>query len=618
MIAPSDAARPSHFIRQIIERDLAAGTYRSRHDAGTPGDAAHHAAGPLDAARIRTRFPPEPNGYLHIGHAKSICLNFGLALEYGGVCHLRFDDTNPEKEEQEYVDSIKDSVRWLGFDWVVPDPSGSGGTRSHLYHASDYFDFMYRAAEALIEAGHAYVDEQSADEMRLHRGDFNTPGTPSPYRDRTPAEHLARFRAMRDGDLPDGAAVLRAKIDMSSPNINLRDPALYRIKRATHHATADRWCIYPMYTYAHPIEDALENITHSICTLEFEDQRPFYDWLLDTLCTLGLLAQPRPQQVEFARLNLTYIVTSKRKLRQLVDEGHVDGWDDPRMPTLVGMRRRGYTPESIRLLAERSGVSKSGGWIDYGSLDIALRDDLDPKAPRANAVLDPLPLRLVNFAEVFGSDEHREPCHAPSLPGGHAASPGAPPPADAATPPAQRAFALTRDVWIERDDYMAVPGKGYFRLYPPQPDASGKVGPGGRVRLKYGYVIECCGDEKDADGSVTRVLARLVPDTKSGTPGASAIKVKGVVTWVGAGDALEAEFRLYDRLFTEAQPDAGGRDMLSVLNPNSKRVAHGYVEPGLASARPGERFQFERHGYFVADASDHRDGRHVFNRTTTL
>ncbi|MEO7151835.1 MAG: glutamate--tRNA ligase family protein, partial [Burkholderiaceae bacterium] len=353
-------------------------------------------------------------------------------------------------------------------------------------------------------------------------------------------------------------------------------------------------------------------------TLEFEDQRPFYDWLLDTLCTLGLLAQPRPHQYEFARLNLTYIVTSKRKLRQLVAEGHVEGWDDPRMPTLVGMRRRGYTPASIRLLAERSGVSKSGGWIDYGALDIALRDDLDPKAPRANAVLDPLPLRLINFAEVFGSDAHREPCHAPSLPGSQAAAPGAQPHADAATPSAQRAFALTRDVWIEREDYMAVPAKGYFRLYPPQADAHGNLGAGGRVRLKYGYVIECCGHEQDAAGTVTRVLARLVPDTKSGTPGASAIKVKGVVTWVGAGDALEAEFRLYDRLFTEAQPDAGGRDMLSVLNPHSKRVVRGVVEPGLASARPGERFQFERHGYFVADASDHRDGRRVFNRTTTL
>ena len=603
MNVPSDAAKPSHFLRQVIERDLAQGTYAGRHFAGTPGDAAHHAAGPLDTARIRTRFPPEPNGHLHIGHAKSICLNFGLARDYGGVCHLRFDDTNPEKEEQEYVQAIEDSVRWLGFDWTAPDPVHPGALRSHLYHASDYFDFMYRAAEALIEAGQAYVDEQSADEMRANRGDFGHPGTPSPQRGRSPAENLERFREMRDGKLADGAAVLRAKIDMASPNINLRDPALYRIKRATHHNTGDTWCIYPMYTYAHPIEDALENITHSICTLEFEDQRPFYDWLLESLCDLGLLARPRPHQYEFARLNLTYIVTSKRKLRQLVDEGHVDGWDDPRMPTLIGMRRRGYTPESIRLLAERSGVSKSGGWIDYASLDIALRDDLDPKAPRANAVLDPLALRLVNFAEIFGSDAHREPCHAPRLPHADAQSSGA-----------QREFALTRDLWIERDDFMPVPAKGYFRLYPPQGDA----GAGGRVRLKYGYIVECCGYEHDAAGMVTRVLARLVADTKSGTPGASAVKVKGVITWVGAGDAVEAEFRLYDRLFTQAQPDAGGRDFLSVLNPNSKRSVRGYVEPGLAAVQPGERFQFERHGYFIADPVDHGPACRVFNRTATL
>ncbi|HZE91692.1 MAG TPA: glutamine--tRNA ligase, partial [Rhizobacter sp.] len=383
--------RPSNFLRQIIEGDLARDTYAARKFAGTPGDAAHHAAGPPDPARIRTRFPPEPNGYLHIGHAKSICLNFGLARDYGGACHLRFDDTNPEKEEQEYVDSILDAVQWLGFDWHA---EFNGQTTSHLYYASNYFGFMYRAAEALIGAGLAYVDEQSADEMRAHRGDFSKPGTDSPFRSRAPAENLARFREMRDGRHADGSMVLRARIDMASPNINLRDPALYRIKRATHHNTGDTWCIYPMYTYAHPIEDALENITHSICTLEFEDQRPFYDWLLDQLCTLGLLAQPRPHQYEFARLNLTYIVTSKRKLKQLVDEGHVNGWDDPRMPTIVGLRRRGYTPESLQLLAERSGVSKAGGWIDYSSLDIALRDDLDPKAPRACAVLDPLKLKL--------------------------------------------------------------------------------------------------------------------------------------------------------------------------------------------------------------------------------
>jgi len=577
---------PSNFLRQIIERDLAQGIYASRHFAGTPGDAAHHAAGPLDAAKIRTRFPPEPNGYLHIGHAKSICLNFGLARDYGGVCHMRFDDTNPEKEEQEYVDSILDAVKWLGFDWQ------QNGT-NHLFYASNYFEFMYRAAEALIGAGLAYVDEQTADEMRHNRGDFGTPGTNSPFRARTPAENLARFREMRDGQHADGAMVLRAKIDMASPNINLRDPALYRIKRATHHNTGDTWCIYPMYTFAHPIEDALENITHSICTLEFEDQRPFYDWLLDQLCTLGLLAQPRPHQYEFARLNLTYIVTSKRKLKQLVDEKHVNGWDDPRMPTIVGLRRRGYTPESLQLMAERSGVSKAGGWIDYSSLEIALRDDLDPKAARACVVLDPLKLKLTNFVELFGSESHQEPCHAPVHPGHPERG--------------QRQFSFTNELWVERDDFMEVPVKGYQRLYP-----------GNKTRLKYGHVIECTGCEKDAQGNITAVLAQIVPDTKSGTPGADAIKVKGVITWVSASTGVPAEVRLYDRLFTEAQPDAGGRDFLSVLNPNSNKVVTAFVEPGLASAQADEKFQFERHGYFVADRHDHAPGKLVFNRATTL
>ncbi|MDL2337863.1 MAG: glutamine--tRNA ligase/YqeY domain fusion protein [Pseudomonadota bacterium] len=601
---PPDDVKPSNFLRQVIERDLAQGTYASRTFAGTPGDAAHHAAGPLDPARIRTRFPPEPNGYLHIGHAKSICLNFGLARDYGGVCHMRFDDTNPEKEEQEYVDGILDAVKWLGFGWETPDPLNPGATRSHLYFASNYFDFMYRAAEALITAGHAYVDEQTPDQMRANRGDFNTPGTDSPFRSRTPDENLARFREMRDGLLADGAAVLRAKIDMASANINLRDPAIYRIKRATHHNTGDTWCIYPMYTYAHPIEDALENITHSICTLEFEDQRPFYDWLLDTLCTLGLTKQPRPHQYEFARLNITYIVTSKRKLKQLVDEGHVQGWDDPRLPTLVGMRRRGYTAESLQLLAERSGVSKAGGWLDYASIDIALRDDLDPKAPRACAVLDPLKLKLTNFADVFGSESHREPCHAPV----HPAHPER----------GQRDFVLTNEVWIEREDFMEVPSKGFFRLSPPRTDAAGVAQPGSRSRLKYGYVIECTGCEKDEAGQVTAVLATLVPDTKSGTPGADAVKVKGVITWVSVATAIAAEVRLYDRLFTEAQPDAGGRDFLSVLNPLSKKIVSAYLESSLATAQPDDRFQFERHGYFVADRKDHASGHPVFNRTTTL
>jgi glutaminyl-tRNA synthetase len=585
MTAPPDEPKSSNFLRQIIERDLSQGRYAGRHHAGTPGDAAHHGAGPLDPAAIRTRFPPEPNGYLHIGHAKSITLNFGLAAEYGGVCHMRFDDTNPEKEEQEYVDSILDAVQWLGYGWQAHGVS-------HLYQASDYFDFMYRAAEALVEAGHAYVDEQSADAMRAHRGDFTTPGTDSPFRARPPAENLARLREMRDGKHADGAMVLRAKIDMASPNINLRDPALYRIKHAEHHNTGTRWCIYPMYTYAHPIEDALEGITHSICTLEFEDQRPFYDWLLDTLCTLGLLAQPRPHQYEFARLNVTYVITSKRKLKALVDEKIVSGWDDPRLPTLVGLRRRGYTPEAIRLMCERAGTSKAGGWTDYASLDSALRDDLDPKAARAMVVLDPLKLVLTNWDVLMGAGSV-DACSAPVHPG-HAER-------------GRREFGIGRALWIERDDFMETPTKGYFRLFP-----------GNKVRLKYGHVIQCTGCTKDADGNITEVQAELVPDTKSGTPGADAVKVKGVITWVAAHDGVAAEVRLYDRLFTEAQPDAGGRDFKASLNPASCSVVQAIVEPALAAAHADDKFQFERHGYFVADRVDHRAGRLVFNRTTTL
>ena len=491
----------------------------------------------------------------------------------------------PQKEEQEYVDAIIDAVRWLGFSWEA------NGT-SHLYFASSYFDFMVRAAEALIGAGLAYVDEQSAEEMRASRGDFNTPGTDSPHRTRTPAENLARFRAMQAGELADGAAVLRAKIDMASPNINLRDPALYRIKRATHHATGDRWCIYPMYTYAHPIEDALENITHSICTLEFEDQRPFYDWLLDALCDLGLLARPRPHQYEFARLNVTSVITSKRRLKQLVDERIVAGWDDPRMPTIAGLRRRGYTPEAIRLLCERAGTSKAGGWTDYASLDAALRDDLDPKAARAMAVLDPVRLVLTNWDEVMGAGTI-DACSAPL----HPAHPER----------GRRTFGIGREVWIERDDYLPAPTKGWFRLYP-----------GNKVRLKYGHVVECTGATTGADGRVTEVQARLVPDTKSGTPGADAVKVKGVITWVGVHDGVPAEVRLYERLFTEDQPDAGGRDFLASLNPASLRVVQAIVEPSLAAAKNEERIQLERHGYFVADSVDHAPGRPVFNRTTTL
>ena len=583
MSAPeNEAPRASNFLRHQIEHDLAAGTYDGRTFGTGPGDAQHHAVGEPDPARIRTRFPPEPNGYLHIGHAKSICLNFGLARDYGGVCHLRFDDTNPEKEEQEYVDAIKAMVQWLGWRW-----------EPHLYEASSYFDFMYRAAEALIEAGLAYVDEQTPEAMRETRGDFGKPGTNSPFRDRSPAAHLARFREMRDGQHADGAMVLRAKIDMASPNINLRDPTLYRIKHAEHHATGNTWCIYPMYTFAHPIEDALERITHSICTLEFEDQRPFYDWLLEHLADLGLLARPLPKQYEFGRLNLNHVVTSKRKLRQLVEEGVVAGWDDPRMPTLVGLRRRGFTPESLRAMVEATGVTKQNAWIDDTVLDQALRAHLEPLAPRAFAVLQPLKLKLTNHAEVFGSLDHREPCSAAAHP--HRPELG------------HRAFSLGPELWIEREDFMETPTKGYFRLYP-----------GNKVRLKSGYVIECTGAEKDADGQVTAVLATVVPDTKSGTPGADAVKVKGTIGWVGAHEAVAAEVRLYERLFTEAQPDAGGRNFLEFVNPNSLRVVQAFVEPSLAGAAADQRWQFERHGYFVTDRVDHRADRPVFNKITGL
>ena len=592
---PEDAPKVSNFLRQIIESDLAQGTYAQRKWAGTPGDAAHHANGNPDPAKIRTRFPPEPNGYLHVGHAKSICLNFGLARDYGGVCHMRFDDTNPEKEDTEYVNSILDAVKWLGFNW---DANGT----SHLYQASDYFDFMYRAAEFLIQAGLAYVDEQSPEDMRLNRGDFNTPGKDSPFRVRTTAENLARFREMRDGQLADGAAVLRAKIDMASPNINMRDPAIYRIRRATHHNTGDAWCIYPMYTFAHPIEDALEQITHSICTLEFEDQRPFYDWLMARLseshtCSDGsqlgaLLASPNPKQYEFARLNLTYVITSKRKLAQLVNEGKVNGWDDPRMPTIVGLRRRGYTPESLQLFAERIGVTKSDSWIDYSTLEGCLRDDLDPKAARAMAVLDPIQLTITNWDALMGEGTLDD-CHAPVHP--HHAEWG------------QRHFKFGKHLWIERNDYEEVPSKGFFRLYP-----------GNKVRLKYGHIIECTGANKDANGQVTEVLAQLIPDTKSGTPGSDSVKVKGVITWVSQNDAVKAEVRLYDRLFTEAHPDAGGKDFLASLNPDSLKVIEAFVEPALVSSQPDDKFQFERHGYFVADRSDHSASKPVFNRCTGL
>ncbi len=597
--APDAPAKTSNFLRQAIESDLDKGTYAQRRWGGSPGDAAHHAAGQPDPAKIRTRFPPEPNGYLHIGHAKSICINFGLARDYGGVCHLRFDDTNPEKEDTEYVRSIKESVQWLGFGW-------DNGGESNLYQASDYFDFMYRAAEHLIEAGHAYVDEQTAEQMRIHRGDFSKPGVDSPFRSRTPQENLARFREMRGGRHEDGSMVLRAKIDMASPNINLRDPAIYRIRRATHHNTGDAWCIYPMYTYAHPIEDALEQITHSFCTLEFEDQRPFYDWLLERLTqqtTLpdgrvvgGLLAAPPPRQYEFSRLNLTYVITSKRKLAQLVYDHKVSGWDDPRMPTIVGLRRRGYTPASLQLFAERIGVTKSDSWIDYATLEGCLREDLELKAHRGMAVLNPVKLVLTNWDETFEAG-HLEPCTLPALP--HVP--------EGMEPPAPRHFSMGKEVWIEREDYEETPPKGYKRLFP-----------GNKVRLKGGFVIECTGATKGADGQTTEVRATVIPGTKSGTPGADSVKAKAAITWVGVADGIKAEVRMYDRLFLDAQPDAGGKDFIESLNPDSLKVVTAIVEPSLAKAKPGEPFQFERHGYFVADCVDHAANKPVFNLAVGL
>jgi len=567
----------SNFIRAVIESDLEQGKYAQRTWGGQPGPAAVHARAPRDEARIRTRFPPEPNGYLHIGHAKSIYLNFGLARDYGGACHLRFDDTNPEKEEQEYVESILESVRWLGFDWGP-----------HLYYASDYFDLMYEAAEHLIGAGHAYVDSQSAEEMRRARGTLTEPGRNSPFRDRSSAENLRLFRDMRDGKYPDGAHVLRAKIDMAAPNINMRDPVIYRIRKASHHRTGDKWCIYPMYTYAHPIEDALENVTHSICTLEFEDQRPFYDWLLERLADGGLLARPLPQQIEFARLNLTYVVLSKRKLIQLVEEGRVAGWDDPRMPTLVGARRRGHTPEGFRLFAERIGVSKADSWIEYGVLEDCMREDLNGRAERRIAVLDPVKLVIDNYPE-----DREEACHAPN----HPQKPDL----------GRRAVPFSKELWIEREDVTEQPPKGYFRLYP-----------GNEVRLRYAYIVKCERLEKDAAGRITAVHCTYDPGTKSGTPGAEKTKVKGNIHWVSARHAVRGEVRLYDRLFRVANPGAGERDFLLDLNPDSKQAAAAWLEPALCDARAEERFQFERHGYFIADLKDSRPGAPVFNRTVTL
>jgi glutaminyl-tRNA synthetase len=531
----------SNFIKQIIEADLASGKHQT----------------------IVTRFPPEPNGYLHFGHAKSIVLNFGLAEIYGGRCNLRFDDTNPEKEEQEYVDSIQEMVKWLGYDC------------GKALYASDYFDVMYQCAEYLVTAGLAYADSQSPEQMQHNRGSFTEPGKNSPYRNRSAAENLALLREMKDGKHPDGAHVLRAKIDMGSPNINLRDPALYRIKRATHHRTGDRWCIYPMYTYAHPIEDAHEGVTHSLCTLEFEDQRPFYDWLLENLAQGGLVKRPLPQQIEFARLNLTHVALSKRKLVQLVEEGHVDGWDDPRLPTLAGARRRGYTPEGFKRFAERIGVSKANQVIDFSVLEDCMREHLNEVAPRRMAVLDPIKLVIENYPA--GQEET---CAVPN----HPQKP------DWGT----RDVPFSRELWIERQDFQEVPPTGYFRLFPEN-----------MVRLRYGYVVKCTGYDRSTD----TVKCTYFPDSKSGTEGANKYKVKGNIHWVSVKHAHAARVTLYERLFK-----ASAAEGVEQLNPGSLATVASQLEPCLRATPAGEPLQFERHGYFVVDLAD----ASTFNRTVSL
>ncbi len=550
-----------NFILGEIERDLAAGRY----------------------AHVVTRFPPEPNGYLHFGHAKSIILNFELARRFGGRCHLRFDDTNPETESEEYARAIEEAVRWLGYDWGA-----------HRYYAADYFDIMYRCAEVLIERGLAYVDSQPPEAIRAQRGTLTEPGVNSPYRNRPAQESLALFRRMRAGEFPDGAHVLRARIDMASPNLNLRDPIIYRIKHMAHYRTGQKWCLYPTYTFAHPIEDAIEGVTHSICTLEFEDQRPFYEWLLEALADAGVFARPLPRQIEFARLNLEYTVLSKRKLIELVERGVVRGWDDPRLPTLAGGRRRGYCPEGFRLFAERIGVAKADSWIDYAVFEEAQRDALNDIAPRRIAVLEPLELVITNWppGQVVW-------CAAPNHP--------------VYENWGKRLLPMTGRLWIERDDFMTEPVKGFKRL-----------SPGAEVRLRYGFVIRCTGFERAADGRVQRVLAEYYPDSQSGTPGADAYKPKGAIHWLSAEHAVPAELRRYDRLFVSprpgsgANPDGSERSFLDDLNPNSLRVSRVYVEPAAAESPPESRMQFERHGYFVTDRYEHRPDAPVFNLTVAL
>ena len=543
-------ATSSNFIYNIIDEDLKSG----KHPEG-----------------IHTRFPPEPNGYLHIGHAKSICLNFGTAEKYAGLCNLRFDDTNPTKEDTEYVDSIQEDIKWLGFSW---------GNRR--YYASDYFEKLYEYACALIKQGLAYVDDLTAEEIRAYRGTLTEPGRESPYRNRSVAENMALFHRMKEGEFPDGSRVLRAKIDMASPNITMRDPVIYRIAHAVHHRTGDAWCIYPMYDFAHPLSDAIENITHSLCTLEFEDHRPFYDWLLEVL---GFDKNTRPRQIEFARLNVTNTITSKRKLRQLVEEGHVRGWDDPRMPTLSGLRRRGYTPASIRDFCERIGVAKSNSTVDVAMLEHCVREDLNEHAARVMAVLHPLKVVLTNYPE----DKSEE-----LLAENHPTRGG------------KRYVPFSRELYIEREDFMEEPPKKFFRLRP-----------GGEVRLKHAYIIKCEEVVKDEKGEITELRCTYDPESKSG--GASANrKVKGTLHWVSANDALDAEVRLYDYLLKTGEEVEEGADFIASLNPHSLEVIEGAkVEPSLARTAEGTHYQFLRTGYFVVD-KDTRPDRLVFNRVVGL
>jgi len=565
---PADSHEKRDFIRQIVREDLASG----KHQA------------------IKTRFPPEPNGYLHIGHAKSICLNFGIAGEFSGVCNLRFDDTNPAKEDPEYVAAIQDDVRWLGFEW------------NELRHASDYFQTYYLAAEKLITDGKAYVCDLSAEEVRAYRGTLTEPGRPSPWRDRSVEENLDLFRRMRAGEFPDGARTVRAKIDMASGNINLRDPALYRIKHVEHQNTGNAWPIYPMYDFAHALGDSIEGITHSLCTLEFEDHRPLYDWCVDNVDFAhdDALTQPlvdaglpreaaKPRQIEFSRLNINYTVMSKRKLMALVTEQLVDGWEDPRMPTLQGLRRRGYTPAAMRLFAERVGISKQNSLIDFSVLEGALREDLDSAAPRRMAVIDPVKLVLTNLPEG-----HEEQLTFSNHPKDESFG--------------SREVPFAREVWIDREDFAEVPPKGWKRLVP-----------GGEVRLRGAGIIRCDEVIKDADGTITELRGWLDPDSRPGMEGANR-KVKGTIHWVSAVHGVPAEIRLYDRLFSVPNPDdeSEGKTYRDYLNPESRRTVTGYVEPAAASAAPEQSFQFERTGYFVADRRDHTEAKPVFNRSVTL